>query len=527
MEKLAAHIVREGALDTVDAVAWVIRLAHTLAPMHRVQVAHGRVSPRAILTAGSAHQNKGCLLDAPMLTDDPCYFSPERLDGGRPRPRDDVWAVGVTLYQLLTGHLPFPGTRIAEIRTQIEYPPPPLAVFDVGDDDLQELIDRVLHPNLERRLTSLEQLQHLLETAHPSLSVLAPLHFGPPEDMDDDEAVPTSVYELPDDLRDQLLPADDGGDGLPAPMRRSEPAPAPLAPSVPPRASQRPGPISSWPPRGKDVLASLERAQQRRRRLLTFGASLVVGAGLGAAWMHYRDAAPEIAEVGTASDATALPAPTEAASVEVSPASAPAEPAPSAQPADVAIAPSGSAEADATASADMAAPQPSSQPSSQPSTEPSSQPSTEPSSPASAEPSRPPSADVAAPAASSEPVREPSNSAIARRASLTPEERQQCMVGLFPEDTFAKPQPRDFDFICSQTNPVDGASAIRTLVVRSRGDRGVTQGMREWATIGWYGVAAFAVMKHHCCAQPQHLATPTAHKRCQIDEHAEALADAA
>lgn len=63
------------------------------------------------------------------LMGSPYYISPEQSLGQEPDPRSDVYALGVILYQLLTGELPFKGQTVAEVlhKHREETPAPPSA----------------------------------------------------------------------------------------------------------------------------------------------------------------------------------------------------------------------------------------------------------------------------------------------------------------------------------------------------------------------------------------------------------------
>src|SRR6185295_15131283 len=57
----------------------------------------------------------------------PHYLSPEALQGARADVRNDLWALGVVLYQMLSGRLPFTGTTTSELSSSIlKDPAPPL-----------------------------------------------------------------------------------------------------------------------------------------------------------------------------------------------------------------------------------------------------------------------------------------------------------------------------------------------------------------------------------------------------------------
>src|SRR6185295_7577024 len=127
----------------LDAIGWAIRLAKRLEALHALGVAHGSVSPTCVIAAGQDRNARAYLAEVQHTSPSPAYQSPERILGGDISAADDVWAVAATLYALLTGQSPFAGGSDAEVRQKImAASPAPLAVFDVGDDDLQHILDR-------------------------------------------------------------------------------------------------------------------------------------------------------------------------------------------------------------------------------------------------------------------------------------------------------------------------------------------------------------------------------------------------
>ncbi|VVO60244.1 Serine/threonine-protein kinase PknD [Pseudomonas fluorescens] len=93
------------------------RLLRAVGMLHRRQILHRDIKPENLLLGDDSELR---LLDfglayCPGLSEDqpstlpgtPCYIAPEAFGGGAPTPQQDLYAVGVTLYFLLTGHYPY------------------------------------------------------------------------------------------------------------------------------------------------------------------------------------------------------------------------------------------------------------------------------------------------------------------------------------------------------------------------------------------------------------------------------------
>jgi hypothetical protein len=213
LETLAAQVARQGPLNERDAVGWAIRLCKRVDELHRVGVAHGGISADVLFTEGTTCNSAGMLGDVREAAIRPNYHSPERIAGHGLSPADDTWAVGVTLYYLLTANLPFAGVTAAEIRERLESAAPaPLAVFDVGDDDLQRILDRFLERNIAQRTIGIAALRGSLEAWYPEgeAARLPPLEDGDDslagheDDEDDDEESVQTVMRDFSEVRAQL-----------------------------------------------------------------------------------------------------------------------------------------------------------------------------------------------------------------------------------------------------------------------------------------------------------------------------------
>ena len=89
--------------------------------------ADGRLKPRVADFGIATSLGGGSSMWTATLAGTPYYIAPERLvDDERPVDRrSDVYSLGVTIYQLLTGELPFNPTRLAEMLRQVREDPPP------------------------------------------------------------------------------------------------------------------------------------------------------------------------------------------------------------------------------------------------------------------------------------------------------------------------------------------------------------------------------------------------------------------
>jgi serine/threonine-protein kinase len=156
-EPLTARLT-EGRLPWPEAVEICAQVADALAAAHRIGIVHRDVTPdNVMLTAVGAKVfdfGIATRVGAPDEDEDggtfgtPTYVAPERLDGVPARPATDVYALGVVLYETLTGHPPYPANtwedlaRVARDTT----PPAPSGIAGLPPE-VAELCRRCLDPD--------------------------------------------------------------------------------------------------------------------------------------------------------------------------------------------------------------------------------------------------------------------------------------------------------------------------------------------------------------------------------------------
>lgn len=177
--------VEAGPQPVATVVETGARVAAALQDLHRQKVLHLDLKPANVMIRDdgtavlldfglSRHDEIPDLLaeesDVPMGTG--AYIAPEQIAGERNDPRSDIFALGVMLYQFLTGQLPFgsPNSRGGMTRRLWRDPPPPRELSPECPDWLQEIILRCLEVDPDKRFATPAQVAFALQ--HPDQVVV-------------------------------------------------------------------------------------------------------------------------------------------------------------------------------------------------------------------------------------------------------------------------------------------------------------------------------------------------------------------
>jgi hypothetical protein len=186
MELLEGRTLKEELLARGPLpLAEVRRIAHAcleaLGAAHAAGIVHrdfkpqnvllGRAGEVKLLDFGFARvANAAGLTTRSLVLCTPDYAAPELVQGHPVDGRADLYALGVTLYEVLTGRLPYRGSTPFELlRQHLEAPPPPLRSLrsDV-DPRMEGLVQRLLEKAPEGRFATSEAALHALTASLPS-----------------------------------------------------------------------------------------------------------------------------------------------------------------------------------------------------------------------------------------------------------------------------------------------------------------------------------------------------------------------
>ncbi|TMQ53533.1 MAG: hypothetical protein E6K72_08340 [Candidatus Eisenbacteria bacterium] len=168
-ETLEERLAR-GPLPIADAIDLAVKIADALAEVHALGIVHRDLKPaNVILTArGPKVLDFGVasLRGSPRLTatgiavGTPYAMSPEQMKGLPPDNRSDLWALGVMLYQALTGKRPFEGASFEAVMHAVlnTQPPPPSALGSGIGPDLDFIVMKLLRKDAAHRYARAEEL---------------------------------------------------------------------------------------------------------------------------------------------------------------------------------------------------------------------------------------------------------------------------------------------------------------------------------------------------------------------------------
>jgi len=169
-------IKEKGALPIDRAIDIAVQICAGLGYAHRSGLVHADVKPQNMLVTpqdvvkvtdfgiAQALSHTQPQQRAEVVWGSPHYFAPEQARGEQPTPQADVYAVGVVLFELLTGELPYVGTNQQELAmAHIKEPIPNVSELRPGvPDRLAKMIFRAMAKDPRDRYRDADQFGNIL-----------------------------------------------------------------------------------------------------------------------------------------------------------------------------------------------------------------------------------------------------------------------------------------------------------------------------------------------------------------------------
>jgi eukaryotic-like serine/threonine-protein kinase len=169
-ENLKELVVRKGRLDVRETLEVAIAIARGLAFAHEHGLVHRDVKPQNVLLNGDGEAKvtdfgiarsrdvEHSVTQTGTVLGTSNYIAPEQASGQPVDAQTDIYSLGVVLYEMLTGELPFPGENFVAVAMKHVHEPPPNILDRRGDVPLRlvSAIDRALEKNPDHRFPSMD-----------------------------------------------------------------------------------------------------------------------------------------------------------------------------------------------------------------------------------------------------------------------------------------------------------------------------------------------------------------------------------
>ncbi len=170
-EDLKSFIRRSGLISVGKAISIANQVCEGLLEAHRLGVVHRDLKPQNIMIdkEGNARimdfgiarslRAKG-ITGSGVMIGTPEYMSPEQVDGKEADQRADIYSLGVILYEMVTGRVPFEGDTPFSIgvKQKSEIPRAPKEINEQIPEDLDRVILKCMEKDKEKRYQSVGEL---------------------------------------------------------------------------------------------------------------------------------------------------------------------------------------------------------------------------------------------------------------------------------------------------------------------------------------------------------------------------------
>jgi len=183
-EDLRSSIRRFGQVPIAKSISIAKQICEGLSEAHRLGVVHRDLKSNNIMIDKEGNvrimdfgiarslEAKG-ITGAGVMIGTPEYMSPEQVEGKEVDQRSDIYSLGVILYEMVTGRVPFEGDTpfTVGVKQKSETPKNPKELNTQISDDLNRLILRCLEKDKEIRYRSAEEIRSELEYLEKGIAI--------------------------------------------------------------------------------------------------------------------------------------------------------------------------------------------------------------------------------------------------------------------------------------------------------------------------------------------------------------------
>ena len=196
---LKKYIEKKGSLTSKEAVSIAIQVAQGMEAAHSHHIVHRDIKPQNIIISkegkvkvtdfGIARAASSQTISSSAMGS-VHYISPEQARGGYSDEKSDIYSFGITLYEMLTGHVPFDGDSTVSVAVQHIQDEilPPSRMVDGIPISVDQIVMKCTQKKTERRYQSATEL-----IADLKKSLVMPdvnfVQMAPTYDMPEDDAL--------------------------------------------------------------------------------------------------------------------------------------------------------------------------------------------------------------------------------------------------------------------------------------------------------------------------------------------------
>ncbi|HEX4519795.1 MAG TPA: Stk1 family PASTA domain-containing Ser/Thr kinase [Gaiellaceae bacterium] len=163
-------LVRKGPTPPLTAIKFAREILSALAEAHKHDIVHRDIKPHNVIVSpdwnvkvtdfGIARSGASQMTEAGSIVGTAQYLSPEQARGKPVDQRSDLYSLGIVLYEMLTGRVPFTGDAAVEIAMKhlSAIPEPPSKLRPEVSHDLDAVVMRALAKDPADRYSSAEEM---------------------------------------------------------------------------------------------------------------------------------------------------------------------------------------------------------------------------------------------------------------------------------------------------------------------------------------------------------------------------------